>query len=220
MGRAGDRLCRLLNIVVAAVLAALAAPLMMLIALAVKITSRGPVLYRQRRVGHDRRRRGAAEDSRPLTERRRENVGGRLFTMLKFRSMHDRGAEAAADVRACLDDPRVTPLGRVLRQHRLDELPQLFNVLAGHMNVVGPRPEQPALFKELEAHLAGYASRQSVLPGITGWAQVNRGYDRTVDDVRHKVELDLEYIRLRSPVEDLNIMARTLPVMIFKRGSL
>jgi lipopolysaccharide/colanic/teichoic acid biosynthesis glycosyltransferase len=88
------------------------------------------------------------------------------------------------------------------------------------MNVVGPRPEQPGLFRELEARVPGYSRRQAVLPGITGWAQVNHGYDQSFEDVRRKVELDLEYIQRRSPAEDLGIMARTVPVMMWRRGSL
>ena len=139
--------------------------------------------------------------------------------MLKFRTMYDRGASRMPEVWASPDDPRITRVGSFLRRHRLDELPQLVNVLRGDMNVVGPRPEQPSLFKELQARVPGYSDRQAVLPGITGWAQVNRGYDGSLEDVRRKVEMDLEYIRRRSPVEDLGIMARTLPVMISRRGS-
>lgn len=214
--RLGDRSIRLLNVLVAAILLVLALPVMVLVALAVKVSSPGPVLYRQRRVGHDRRRAGGGA---PEAERRSESTGGRIFSMLKFRTMYDRGAARTPEVWASPDDPRVTRVGSFLRRHRLDELPQLVNVLRGDMNVVGPRPEQPSLFKELEARVPGYSDRQAVLPGITGWAQVNRGYDASVDDVRRKVELDLEYIRRRSPVEDLGIMARTLPVMISRRGS-
>jgi lipopolysaccharide/colanic/teichoic acid biosynthesis glycosyltransferase len=140
--------------------------------------------------------------------------------MHKFRTMHHLGLESSAEVRATSDDPRITRVGSFLRQHRLDELPQLFNVLCGDMNVVGPRPEQPGLFQELEARVPGYSERQAVLPGITGWAQVNHRYDRSIEDVRRKVELDLEYIGRRSPAEDLAIMARTLPVMIWRRGAL
>ncbi len=111
-------------------------------------------------------------------------------------------------------------MGSFLRTYRLDELPQLFNVLREEMNVVGPRPEQPTIFQELKGQVERYPERQIVLPGITGWAQVNHGYDQSLDDVRKKVELDLEYIRRRSPAEDLRIMARTLPVMIGRKGAL
>jgi lipopolysaccharide/colanic/teichoic acid biosynthesis glycosyltransferase len=213
----GDRGTRPLSLLVAGILVVLTAPTMVLIAFAVKVTSRGPVLYRQRRVGHDRRQRAAAA---PEYERRAHDAGGRVFTMHKFRTMQHQGPAPSDEVRASPDDPRITGVGAFLRQHRLDELPQLFNVLGGDMNVVGPRPEQPGLFRELEARVPGYARRQAVLPGITGWAQVNHGYDRSIDDVRRKVELDIEYIQRRSAAEDLAIMARTVPVMIWRRGSL
>jgi lipopolysaccharide/colanic/teichoic acid biosynthesis glycosyltransferase len=213
----GECCIRPLNLLVAGILIVLAAPAMVLIAFAVRVTSHGPVLYRQRRVGHDRRRRAAAA---PGYERRSEDAGGRVFTMRKFRTMYDQGPEPLDEVRASPGDPRITRVGSFLRQHRLDELPQLFNVLGGDMNVVGPRPEQPGLFRELEARVPGYSRRQAVLPGITGWAQVNHGYDQSFEDVRRKVELDLEYIQRRSPAEDLGIMARTVPVMMWRRGSL
>jgi lipopolysaccharide/colanic/teichoic acid biosynthesis glycosyltransferase len=120
---------------------------------------------------------------------------------------------------ACDDDPRITGIGRILRRYRLDELPQLINVIRGDMNIVGPRPEQPQIFSELREQVDQYPMRQRVLPGITGWAQVNQGYDETLEDVKTKVDLDLQYIERRSLGKDLMIMARTLPVMIFKRGS-
>jgi lipopolysaccharide/colanic/teichoic acid biosynthesis glycosyltransferase len=110
-------------------------------------------------------------------------------------------------------------VGRFLRAYRLDELPQLFNVLKGDMNVVGPRPEQPEIFKELREKVDGYQHRQRVLPGITGWAQVNHHYDQCVEDVKRKLEYDLDYISRRSPVEDLMIMTRTPVVMVLKQGS-
>jgi lipopolysaccharide/colanic/teichoic acid biosynthesis glycosyltransferase len=138
--------------------------------------------------------------------------------MCKFRTMHlDRG-NGDRHVWARPDDSRVTAIGRVLRKVRLDELPQLYNVLKGDMNVVGPRPEQPAIFVYLREQIEAYQRRQRVRPGITGWAQVNQGYDQSVDDVRNKLRFDLEYIRRQSAPEDLKIMLRTLPVMLFGRG--
>jgi lipopolysaccharide/colanic/teichoic acid biosynthesis glycosyltransferase len=112
----------------------------------------------------------------------------------------------------------VTPIGRVLRKYRLDELPQLSNVIKGDMNVVGPRPEQPNIFLQLREQVDGYSRRQRVLPGITGWAQVNHHYDQTIDDVRRKVQLDLDYASRMSAAEDLRIMVRTVPVMLFRTG--
>jgi lipopolysaccharide/colanic/teichoic acid biosynthesis glycosyltransferase len=215
--RISDRNVRLLNFVVATVGILLAAPLMVLIAIAVRLTSPGPVLYRQDRVGHNRRRyRGPGHENR----RRSSNAGGRIFTMYKFRTMCTVESEGVLrEVWAGEDEKRITTVGAILRQHRLDELPQLFNVLRGDMNVVGPRPEQPGIFQELTSRVEGYPERQAVLPGITGWAQVNCRYDECLDDVRTKVAFDLEYIHRRSPGEDLRIMFRTVPVMLGARGA-
>lgn len=188
---------------------------MLLIALLVELTSKGPILYRQQRIGLDRRKGTIGQ----ANGRRQADAGGRTFTMYKFRSMRANGHQDHAEVWATPDDPRITRLGRVLRQYRLDELPQLFNVLQGDMNIVGPRPEQPSLFQGLRERIDGYQVRQQVLPGITGWAQINLHYDSSVDDVRRKLELDLEYITQRSAGEDFRIMLRTLPVIMFRRGA-
>jgi lipopolysaccharide/colanic/teichoic acid biosynthesis glycosyltransferase len=191
----------------------LTAPLMALIALVVRLTSAGPVIYRQQRVGVDRRAGRAAGNWR-----RREDLGGRPFTIYKFRTMRADG-QGDAQVWASPDDPRVTAVGRMLRKYRLDELPQLFNVLRGEMNVVGPRPEQPEIFAQLRSEVEQYQVRQRVLPGITGWAQINHHYDTSVDSVRRKVAYDLEYVRRRSAAEDLKIMVKTLPVMVMRKGA-
>jgi lipopolysaccharide/colanic/teichoic acid biosynthesis glycosyltransferase len=121
---------------------------------------------------------------------------------------------------ASKDDPRITRIGKFLRAYRLDELPQLLNVLKGDMNVVGPRPEQPQIFQELRRELRRYPERQRVLPGITGWAQINHHYDQDIKDVERKLHLDLEYIQRRSALEDVGIMIRTIPVMLFRRGAM
>ena len=207
---------RLLNIAVAAIGLVLAAPLMVLIAVLIKLTSPGPVLYTQTRVGLDRR----DPKVKSLNQRRDRNLGGVPFRIYKFRTMVARPARAADQIWASPKDPRVTPIGRFLRQYRLDELPQLWNVLRGDMNVVGPRPEQPKIFIELRDRIRGYERRQCVRPGITGWAQINHPYDRSLDDVRRKVSYDLEYISRQSVLADLWIMVRTVPVMLFKFGSL
>jgi lipopolysaccharide/colanic/teichoic acid biosynthesis glycosyltransferase len=204
---------RLLNIAVAAVGLVLAFPLMLVIAALIKLTSRGPVLFAQTRVGLDRRFLTYAGGN----TRRHIDQGGHPFTMYKFRTMRPARPEDA-QTWAQPDDARVTPLGRVLRMFRLDELPQLFNVLLGDMNIVGPRPEQPTIFVYLREQIEGYQWRQRVRPGITGWAQINQGYDTSVDDVRRKVRYDLEYIRRQSTLEDLKIMLRTVPVMVLGRG--
>ena len=208
-------LTRALNVLVAVVGILVTTPLMLLIALAVRLTSVGPVIYSQPRVGIDRRRpRGGYQQ---LDHRRAVDRGGRIFTIYKFRTMRA-DARQSGEVWASEDDPRVTFVGRFLRATRLDELPQFFNVLKGDMNIVGPRPEQPEIFSELHQELGPrYRSRQRVLPGITGLAQVEQGYDRNLDTVRQKVALDLRYISGRSPVTDLQIMARTVPVMVSRK---
>ncbi len=206
---------RLLNIAVAAIGLALTAPLMVLIAVLIKLTSKGPVLYTQTRIGLDRRDPKVVS----LNHRRTRDLGGQPFRIYKFRTMAVRPARAEDQVWASPTDPRVTPLGRFLRQYRLDELPQLWNVLLGDMNVVGPRPEQPKIFIELRERIRNYDRRQCVRPGITGWAQINHPYDRSIDDVRRKVSYDLEYIARACVLADLWIMLRTFPVMLFKVGA-
>src|SRR5215208_1382274 len=254
-----DRLTRAVNFTISLVALIVLAPLILVIAIAVKATSRGPIVYRQTRVGVDRRRSGgdrrdagerrsprargefrrpeAAPMSSSSTERRgtvrqgdrRANgrrggdrravdVGGRAFTMYKFRTMTV-NAELQGAVWATKNDARVTPIGGILRGTRLDELPQLVNVLKGEMNIVGPRPERPSIFMQLRKEIDRYQLRQRAKPGITGWAQINQNYDTSIDDVRRKVEYDLAYIERRSVVEDMRIMARTLPVMIFRKGA-
>ncbi|MGH7751680.1 MAG: sugar transferase, partial [Gemmatimonadales bacterium] len=203
---------RAFNVAVAALGILLTLPLMLVIAVLIKLTSPGPVIFKQPRVGLDRRRRSV-----PRHHRRRLNYGGRPFTMYKFRTMYT-GDRPGHQVWAQVNDPRVTPIGRVLRRGRLDELPQLFNVLLGDMNVVGPRPEQPSIALRFRTGMPHYGRRHRVRPGITGWAQVSQGYDRSVDDVRRKLVLDLEYVQRQSTREDLRIMWRTPRVMFGGRG--
>jgi lipopolysaccharide/colanic/teichoic acid biosynthesis glycosyltransferase len=210
----GEGARRVLNVAVALVGLVLAAPLMGVIAVLVKLSSPGPVLFRQPRVGLDRRAMPAVDAD---LARRRKDMGGRVFTMYKFRTMRN-GADRAGEIWASPQDPRVTAIGRVLRQYRLDELPQLYNVLRGEMNIVGPRPEQPQIFAQLREKVNGYTERQKVLPGITGLAQVKRPYDQSLEDVRIKVELDLDYLGRRSPGQDLKIMLQTIPVMLNRKG--
>jgi lipopolysaccharide/colanic/teichoic acid biosynthesis glycosyltransferase len=206
---------RVLNFIVAVLGLVLAFPLMLLIAALIKLTSRGPVLFTQTRVGLDRR----ALSNAGGNTRRHTDQGGQPFTMYKFRTMRPADGKGK-QVWAQPDDARITPIGQVLRKLRLDELPQLFNVLRGDMNIVGPRPEQPTIFVYLREQIEGYQRRQRVRPGITGWAQINQGYDTSVDDVRRKVRYDLEYIRRQSALEDLKIMLRTVPVMVLRRGAM
>lgn len=250
-GMYSERANRALNIVLAGLALVLLAPLLVLIAIAVKLTSPGPILYAQVRVGVDRRvrserravdrrtgaerrlgldRRGRAPDrrgssnrrgqrGRAAVERRTADIGGHTFRIYKFRSMCLNAECGSGAVWATRNDPRVTAVGRILRACRLDELPQLYNVLKGDMNIVGPRPERPSIFSRLRDEIPDYSLRQRARPGITGWAQVRHTYDSCVDDVRKKVQFDLEYLRRRSVWVDLQIMALTIPVMLFKRGA-
>ena len=172
-------------------------PIMLLVAIVVKLSSPGPALYRQRRVGkHDL-----------------------PFTLYKFRSMYADAEATSGAVWAKKDDPRITPVGRWLRKLRLDELPQLFNVLKGDMSIVGPRPERPEFVAELERRIPYYRQRHCVKPGITGWAQINHKYGDTIEDTIIKLEYDLYYIKNLAPALDAFIMFHTAKVMLLSRGS-
>jgi lipopolysaccharide/colanic/teichoic acid biosynthesis glycosyltransferase len=211
-----EALSRSLNFVLATIALLLLSPVLLLLALAVKLTSRGPVFYSQTRIGIDRRWSRKPGDDSDL--RRGHDLGGRVFTIYKFRTMCVNAEHLSGAVWAAKEDPRVTPVGKFLRQYRLDELPQLFNVLRGDMNVVGPRPERPSIFAQLRTTIPQYDARQRVKPGITGLAQVNQQYDQCLDDVRNKLRYDLEYLRRQSFWEDVRIMLKTVPVILFKRG--
>lgn len=202
------------NGVVAVLLFVIALPMMVMTALLIRLTSRGPIFYTQTRVGIDRR----WNRTRALHERRREDLGGTPFTIYKFRSMSVDAEANGQAVWATENDARVTAVGKFIRKTRLDELPQLFNVIRGDMNIVGPRPERPSIFIRLREQIDEYPLRQRVKPGITGMAQVYHTYDRTVDDVRRKVQFDLEYMSRQSLLEDIRIMCLTVPVMLFRIG--
>ncbi|HEV2642377.1 MAG TPA: sugar transferase [Candidatus Elarobacter sp.] len=206
---------RVINVAIAVIAVIVLSPILLLIAIAVGLTSRGPIFYIQERVGVDRRRRSA----NAVFDRRNSDVGGRTFDIIKFRSMSVDAESGTGAVWATKNDPRITPVGGFLRKTRLDELPQLFNVIRGDMNIVGPRPERPSLFMQLRENIDAYPLRQRARPGITGWAQINQAYDSSIDDVRSKVQYDLEYLQRQSVLEDLKIMARTLPVMVGRRGA-
>jgi lipopolysaccharide/colanic/teichoic acid biosynthesis glycosyltransferase len=172
VGRAWLR--RFADIALSVALLVATLPLVLLTALLVRLDSAGPVLYRQQRVG----------------------LHGRVFTLLKFRSMRT-DAEANGPVWAAQCDPRVTRVGAVIRLTRIDELPQLFNVLRGEMSMIGPRPERPHFVEQLECALPGYRDRVLVKPGLTGWAQVNYPYGASVEDARAKLAYDLYYLKHR-----------------------
>lgn len=175
----------------------IALPVMLLVVLLVRITSRGPVLYRQTRVGFN----------------------GAPFTLYKFRSMYVDAEARTGPVWATKDDPRVTPLGRWLRKLRLDELPQLFNVLRGEMSMVGPRPERQEFVTVLEEKIPYYRLRHCVKPGITGWAQINHKYGDTIEDTLVKLEYDLYYIKNMALSLDAYIIFHTAKTMLLGRGS-
>ena len=176
-------------------------PVLLLIALAIRLDSPGPVLFRQMRIGQ----------STPLFTK--------LFWIIKFRTMTIEAGAIPAAVWAAEDDPRITRVGRFLRRSRLDELPQLINVLRGEMSLIGPRPEQPAISRWLVSAIPFYSERlYGLRPGITGFAQVHQGYDRDLDDVRSKLSYDHAYaVALSSPrawlALELRIIARTALVM-------
>ncbi|MGH7718244.1 MAG: sugar transferase [Gemmatimonadaceae bacterium] len=209
-----ERANRVVNIMLATIALIVLSPLLLAVAIAVKLSSRGPVLYTQTRVGLDRRGNRIVA----LYDRRLRDHGGRIFTIYKFRSMYADAEQHTGAVWATQGDPRVTPVGRFLRAYRLDELPQLINVIKGDMNIVGPRPERPSIFARLCEDISEYPLRQRAKPGITGWAQINHAYDACLDDVRTKVRYDLEYLQRQSLAEDLRIMFKTVPVMLFRRG--
>jgi len=207
--------CRIFNALVAFLMLVAALPLMLVTSLLVRFTSRGPVLYTQTRIGLDRR----WYRTRALHERRREDLGGTPFTIYKFRSMRVDAEANGQAVWATAQDDRVTPVGRFLRKSRIDELPQLVNVLLGDMNIVGPRPERPSIVVRLREQVADYPVRQRVKPGITGLAQVSHPYDSCIDDVRRKVAFDIAYMSRQSLMTDIGIMLKTVPVMLFRIGS-
>lgn len=172
-------------------------PLMLLVAILIKLDSAGPVLYRQERVG----------------------LRGKPFSIFKFRSMHIDAEAGGRPLWAAVGDPRVTRVGRFIRYTRIDELPQLLNVLRGEMSLIGPRPERPYFVEKLAAAISFYTMRHYVKPGITGWAQVNASYGASIEDAREKLRYDLYYIKHRSFVLDVLILWRTLRVVVFQQGS-
>lgn len=186
---------RLLDILASLFLLVLTLPFLLAAALAVKLQDGGPVLYRQARVTRD----------------------GKVFHIMKLRTMLV-NAEARGATWAAEKDPRITAVGRFLRRTRLDELPQLFNVLAGDMSLVGPRPERPEFVAELAGNLALYHERHRVKAGLTGWAQVNYPYGASLDDARSKLSYDLYYVKNFSVLFDLRILLQTLRVVLWPSG--
>lgn len=220
--RTYDVVRRGVDILVAVAGLALLAPLMAVVAVAIKLDSAGPVFYTQARVGHNRRRKQSAmrwlRNVIRLDLRRRDEHG-QVFYMVKFRTMSADAEALTGAVWAQENDPRVTRVGRFLRRTRLDEIPQLWNVLRGEMSLIGPRPERPEFVRRFAVEIPGYVDRHWVKPGITGLSQIRQGYDRDIEDVRRKLANDLEYIYRRSFALDLRICLATLAVMAFGRGA-
>lgn len=192
--RSGKRLVDLLSATLGLLIAS---PLMGAVAAAVRLTSAGPIVYRQQRVGQH----------------------GRVFTVYKFRSMRSDAEVVTGAVWARKNDDRVTPIGRFLRRTRLDELPQLWNVLIGDMSLVGPRPERPEFVKQLTQQIPFYGQRHVIRPGLTGWAQVRYTYGSSVEDALEKLQYDLFYIKNLTISLDLFIIVSTLKTVLLRRGA-
>lgn len=175
----------------------ISSPICLAAILAIRLDSKGPILFRQPRVGQH----------------------GRTFNVYKFRTMRVDAEKGSGPVWARINDDRVTRVGRFLRLTRIDEIPQMVNVLAGHMSFVGPRPERPFFVKELSQNIPFYPLRLTVKPGITGWAQVNHHYGASVEDAVEKLRYDLYYIKNMGPLFDLNIILRTVGVVLFGKGA-
>jgi len=186
---------RAIDLLTSLVILVLTAPFVALAMLAIRLEGRGPLLYRQERVTRD----------------------GRVFEILKLRTMQV-NAEADGAVWAEVNDARVTRVGRFLRRTRLDELPQLFNVVRGDMSIVGPRPERPVFVADLAREIPLYNERHMVKAGLTGWAQVNYPYGASVEDARNKLSYDLYYVKNFSFLLDVLIFAQTVRVLFWPGG--
>ncbi len=191
-----DALKRGFDVLVAVVLLLLTWPLMLLAAIAIKLESRGPVIYQQTRVG----------------------LNGEEFSIMKFRSMVQNAEKDGVAQWAGKNDSRVTRVGAVLRNTRIDELPQLYNVLCGDMSIVGPRPERPEFVEDLNSSIQYYPERHRVKPGLMGWAQLNYPYGASIEDAAEKLRYDLYYVKNRSLLLDLIIMVQTVQVILLGTG--
>jgi len=188
---------RVFDIVCASALIILSAPIMLVTALMIALESRGPVLYRQERVG----------------------FGGKPFNVIKFRSMRTDAEKDGKPRWATTNDDRVTRVGHVIRRVRIDELPQLFNVLRGEMSLVGPRPERPFFVEQLTQEIPYFAVRHSIKPGVTGWAQVRYQYGATVEDSMEKLQYDLYYVKNHTLFLDMIVLFETVGVVLTGKGA-
>ncbi|MBS4036026.1 MAG: sugar transferase [Ignavibacterium sp.] len=190
------KLKRLLDIVISFILLVIGLPVVIISAIAIKLDSKGPVFFKQERSG----------------------MNGKSFKMVKFRSMYQDAEKLTGPVWSQKDDPRITKVGRIIRKLRIDEIPQMYNVLKGEMSLVGPRPERPFFVEKLSEQIPYYKRRLKVRPGITGWAQVKHKYDESIEDVKIKLRYDLFYIENMSIRMDMKILFRTIFVVIFGKG--
>jgi lipopolysaccharide/colanic/teichoic acid biosynthesis glycosyltransferase len=202
----------------------LTSPFYLILPILIKLDSPGPVFYRQDRIGHnrrqgDRRISGGSSLGRDRRDRRRQNLKGKPFKVIKFRTMVPDAEKRCGPVWATRNDPRITRLGHILRKTRLDETPQFFNILLGQMSLVGPRPERPIFVEELSSQVENYDRRLEVKPGLTGLAQIENGYDSSVASVVRKVHYDLQYIQNWSIWQDTKIICRTVLVLITGKGA-
>ena len=188
---------RILDIILALLLLVMLSPVLIVVALLIKLDSKGPIFFSQERVGENRK----------------------PYMVHKFRSMVDDAEKECGPVWAQCDDPRVTRVGKFIRKWRIDEFPQIFNVMKGQMSFVGPRPERDHFVKELETVIPYFGERFSVKPGITGWAQVNYSYGDSIEDAREKLNYDLFYIKNMSILMDLMVIMRTVKTVIFGEGA-
>jgi sugar transferase (PEP-CTERM system associated) len=188
---------RIFSLVISSLLVIIFAPVMLLLMVLIKLDSRGPIFFRQERVGRD----------------------DKPFVLWKFRSMRQDAEQETGPVWSMPGDTRVTRIGKLMRRTRLDELPQLFNILLGSMSLVGPRPERPHFVKELTAMIPFYNLRHVVTPGVTGWAQINYEYGSSVRDAVEKLQYDLFYIKHMSWLLDAAIILETIKTVLVRRGS-
>jgi exopolysaccharide biosynthesis polyprenyl glycosylphosphotransferase len=190
------KLKRISDVIISFIILVLTLPLNIFVALLIKLDSKGPILFKQERIG----------------------MNNKKFKIYKFRSMYQDAEKNTGPVWSTKDDPRVTRIGKIIRQLRIDEIPQMFNVLKGEMSLVGPRPERPYFVEQLSQQIPYYRRRLKVRPGITGWAQVKHKYDESIEDVKVKLRYDLFYIENMSLRMDIKILARTILVVMFGKG--
>lgn len=188
---------RVTSLIVSVIGLLLCLPLIPFIVLGIRVSSPGPILFRQKRVG----------------------LGGQVFDCCKFRTMRVGAESETGPTWAGKDDPRITPFGRFLRRSRLDEIPQLWNVLKGDMNLVGPRPERPEFMEWLKSEIMHYDLRHIVRPGLTGWAQIRYRYGSSLEDTKEKLCYDLFYVKNMSPGLDLLVLFHTMKIVLLGRGA-